>query len=184
MSRIGAMVDRCSQFTEGEINALRAEALRLGRDGRDPVMALQLQMPKTRVGTPERDKLLDEMFRGNVAQASENFVAMRLLQEGMTSTDDGSMTYRFNGQTYTDQKDRTALDMATRMSTCTGADYCALDDEMVMMCKGMMGICWSSREAYLQDQVFKGDKALLDKTLRFSNEIRAAMVRGDTSIFR
>lgn len=182
--RIDEAVGRCSGFVDGDIDRYQRQAVQMGKDGTDPVMALKLQMQKGTPGTPEYTVLLEKTLTTSMALASENFVAVRLMQQSMSTAQDGSLIYAFNGQKYTDPEEKRAILGGARLASCAPGDYCALDSEMNAICKGMTGTCYASREEYLLQTVYKGDRAAFDKAQVFAEQIRGAMARGDVSIFR
>ena len=90
-------------------------------------------------------------------------------------------TYRFNGNTYA-AAEAPVLLAGSRLGTCVDGDYCDLDEEMRTQCRAL-GACYASRAEYVRQRRFKGDQAAYDKAAAIGDEIRAAIARGDRSIF-
>jgi len=183
MDKINAIPARCSQFAEGEIAALNAEAWEKGLDGSDPVLALGIKLGSTRTGTPEREKAIDDIYKsGNMSLISETRLLSGLLEATLTGEGD-AWTQRFNGQIYTDGPDLRAIKAGAELSVCIEGDYCALDEQLLLTC--LRGFCYSSREEFVRQQMLlTSDPAEYAKALKFAEQIRVAMARGDRSIFR
>lgn len=85
MAKINAIPTRCSQFAEGEFAALTAEVLKKGLDGSDPISALGFSLGRTRAGTPERDRAIDDIYKsGNMSLISETRLLSQLLEASLT----------------------------------------------------------------------------------------------------
>ena len=181
--RIEAAFDRCGNLSNDEIAALREQAYRLGADGRDPLLAFRLELRRTQAEDPAKCNLMMlEAFKGNSAQASDLFVARRLLWSNPCGAADGDMKTFFAGQTYTDIRDLSALNIAIDVSTCIEGDYCQQDIDRELSCRHG-GNCSNSREEYMKTD-YDGDADFQRKVTAFTEVLRAAMARGDTSIFK
>jgi len=181
--RIEAAFDRCGNLSSDEIAELREQAYRLGADGKDALLAFRLELRRTQNEDPAKCNLMMlAAFKGNAAQASDLFVARRLLWSDPCGAADGVMKVVFAGQTYTDIRDLSALDIAINISTCIEGDYCQQDIDRELSCRNG-GYCFDSREEYMKTD-YDGDADFQRKVTAFTDVLRAAMARGDTSIFK
>ena len=180
--RIEAAFDRCGNLSSAEIAQLREQAHRLGTDGKDPLMAFRLELRRAQNEDPAKCNLMMlEAFKGNAAQASDLFVARRLLWSNPCGATDGVLKVVFAGQTYTDIRDLSALNIAVDISTCIEGDYCQKDTERELSCR-YGGYCSDPREEPMKyDDDSDADFQL--RVTAFIHVLREAMARGDTSIF-
>ena len=179
MDAINSALVRCVGFSDGERQALYAEASRHGVDGSDPLFALSA---KLRGGASDRDKVFQSILEsGSWALISRTSVPTRLIQATSHAGPAGT-AYRFNGNTYTGAESR-ALIVGSRLGTCIDGDYCDLDEQMRTECRAT-GTCYASREDYVRQRWFNGDHAAYDKAAKIGDEIRSAIARGDRSVFR
>ncbi len=178
MKAINAAADRCVNFSEGEVRAYADELMRVRDD--DPLAQLQTRA-MSRDAT-ERDKARAAILEtGNLTLMSEARVPTVLLQAAIDNLSTG-MVYRYEGKTYADENDQRALDNGAWLATC-GPGPCQIDREMRIACVAQ-GDCYGSREGYLRQQVFKDDPKGYEHAIKVSEQVRAALLRKDTSIFR
>jgi hypothetical protein len=90
------------------------------------------------------------------------------------------LSVRFNGQVY---EDGPAMIAAAVLGACTEGDYCKVDLMQLGHCWSK-GDCYATREEYVRQVLLKDDQAAFDKTMKVAGEIRSAIERKDTSIFR
>jgi len=178
MAAINAAADRCVNFSDGEVTAYANEIGRVRKD--DPLLQLQAQ---SMARDPEqRAKAVTAILAtGNLSLMSEARLPTSILQASMERTPTG-LVYRYDGKTYSDESAQRAIDNGAWLATC-GAGPCEIDREMRVECVAA-GNCYGSREEYLRQQVFKDDPRGFEQALRMSEAMRAALVRGDTSIFK
>lgn len=181
--RIEAAFHRCDNLNNAEIAALREQAFRLGADGKDPLMAFRLELRRAQNEDPAKCNLMMlEAFKGNAAQASDLFVARRLLWSNPCGAADGDMTFVFAGQTYTGIQAFSALDIAIDISTCIEGDYCQKDIERERSCR-YGGYCSDPREEPMKYDD-DSDPDFQRKVNAIIDVLRSAMAGGDTSIFK
>jgi hypothetical protein len=179
MDAINSALVRCVGFSDGERQALYAEASRHALDGSDPLFALSA---KLRSGASDREKLFQSILEsGSWALISRTALPTRLIQATSQAGPAGT-SYRFNGSTYTGAETRVLL-VGSRLGTCVDGDYCDLDAQMWAEC-GASGTCYASRKDYVRQRWLNGDAAAYDKAAKIGDEVRSAIARGDRSVFR
>jgi hypothetical protein len=183
MEAISARATLCAGFEPGEIEALHAEAVKLGTDGSDPLFAMVVKVWGTRRDTPEQAQALEVIYRsGNLALISHMQLLGGYLAQSRIDNNDGTFIYQYNGRAYPDQEDQRVIDAGAQLSVCADDDYCLIDSLVLTRCF-LMGTCYASREEYVREFLLLGDSAAYDKAQQVSSEIRGAIARGDRSIF-
>lgn len=182
LAAIKEPMTRCAGFADdSEIDALSAESRRLGITGADPQLNLLFRTGALSKTREERRAAFKELAAsGNMALISEA-QAPFLMMERLT-TADGQIAARFNGRVY-GPDDFQAIVAATILGSCSSGDYCVLDTRRLGAC-WVEGDCYATREEFVLKTMLGGDQAKLELATQVADEIRSAMARGDTSIFR
>lgn len=176
---IGTPQIRCAGLSQAQVDALKLEAAKHVRSGTDPLFKLSHAL---RVPPAQRDAPIEAIVKhGNWALIAEEGIPGRLLQAA-TTWDDIGPSVRFNGQTY-GKEDYEALSHAAEFSACVDGDFCKFDLHRQGHCWST-GACYATREEFLRQTKFKDDPAGFERMLGFAEQMRAALARGDTSVFR
>ena len=183
LAAITAPTMLCRDFSYGEVDALREKAEQLGLSGADPMLKLAMSQRDT-VPKEERSAALKMIAESrNMALISEVGAPFFMLRETSTFFDGNNvLTTRFDGQTY-GRYDAAKLQIAADLATCVQGEYCKVDEYRLGHC-WLTGECIADREEFMRVWAFGGRSEAFEKVLAFSSQMRAALVRGDTSIFR
>lgn len=183
LAAITAPTTLCREFSLGEVDALKEQAEELGLSGADPMLKLVMSQRDT-VPTDERNAALETIAKSrNMALASEVGAPFLMLRNASTPAE-GSifLTTRFDGQTY-GRYDAALLQVAAELATCVEGEYCKVDEFRLSHC-WLTGVCIADREQFMRSWLFREDPDRFERVLAFSNRMRAALLRGDTSMFR
>ena len=75
------------------------------------------------------------------------------------------------------------LQLAAELAGCVQGEYCKVDEYRLTHC-WHSGECITDREDFMRVWMLGGDSVAFEKVVAYSSRMRAALARGDTSVFR